>query len=74
MEFKIGDIVELKSGNPKMTVKEIYDSEKSSSLTKLSALQSFASKGDILCIWTDKYDCVHEKFFNPEELQHWKKE
>lgn len=27
MEFKLGDVVQLKSGSPKMTIEDLYDNE-----------------------------------------------
>ena len=54
MEFKIGDIVQLKSGGPQMSVQRIVGSDSSNLLIKAAdefmKSQGFR-EGDIVCQW-----------------------
>ena len=54
MEYKIGDIVQLKSGGPQMTVQRIIGSDSSNLLIKAAdefmKSQGFR-EGDIVCQW-----------------------
>jgi len=54
MEYKIGEIVQLKSGGPQMTVQRIVGSDSSNLLIKAAdefmKSQGFR-EGDIVCQW-----------------------
>ena len=59
MQFKVGDVVRLKSGGPPMTVTLEHKSVPT-------------HNGDILdavwCIWFDKNDRSRSRIFNPDTL------
>lgn len=50
MEFKIGDVVELKSGGPEMTVQDILGVTTNKSHT-LAYTSAGHSKGELICKW-----------------------
>ena len=54
MEYNLGDIVQLKSGGPQMTVQRIIGSDKSNLMIKASdefmKTQGF-KEGDVVCQW-----------------------
>lgn len=50
MEIKVGDIVQLKSGGPEMTVSRIIDSKKMIHSDYAYKDQGF-DDGDAVCIW-----------------------
>ena len=66
MEFKIGDVVQLKSGGPEMTVQDILG-------TTTSKPQTFAyttaghSEGELICKWFAG-NKLETGLFKPETL------
>ena len=71
MEVKRGDIVQLKSGGPEMTIKGIIDNtnypvnNSEAYDYKLSGLQ----KGDIICQWFGQNGELRTEGFNPDMLK-----
>jgi uncharacterized protein YodC (DUF2158 family) len=66
MEFKIGDVVEFKSGGPAMTVVGILGQTTSQEQTFTYTLSGHA-KGDIICQWFEKGK-LETGLFKPETL------
>ena len=60
MDYNIGDIVQLKSGGPKMTVEYIFGSNINKSI-ELKGKLSGINEGDLLCTW----------FENNKRLKDW---
>lgn len=54
MDIKIGDVVQLKSGGPKMTVSNIGE---------------YHARQMVLCTWFDKKEEHQEKLFEPSQLK-----
>jgi uncharacterized protein YodC (DUF2158 family) len=63
-EFAIGDVVQLKSGGPKMTVHRIIGG---SDLDVLASAFKGADKGDIECKWFDN-GRIESAHFKPQML------
>ncbi len=71
MELKAGDVVQLKSGGPKMTIKGIIGDEKSPlSTTENTALKMSGqyTDGDIYCQWFLN-NKLESAVFKPSMLQ-----
>lgn len=64
IEFAIGDVVQLKSGGPKMTVHRIIGG---SDLDVLASAFRGADKGDIECKWFDS-GRIESAHFKPQML------
>lgn len=56
MEFKNGDVVELKSGGPKMTITRFIGEDKTGPITMQDKAYKMAGykDGDVICQWFDK--------------------
>jgi uncharacterized protein YodC (DUF2158 family) len=57
MNFKLGDVVQLKSGGPKMTVQHIVADD-----------DFGVSRNDLNCQWFDDKDILKSAIFKPETL------
>ena len=55
--MKTGDVVQLKSGGPKMTV------------SKLGEFRSKPGRQTALCTWFDKDEKYQEQVFEPDQLK-----
>lgn len=55
-KFKIGDIVQLKSGGPEMTVSSLMKS-------------SFGYNGKVKCDWFDKDNKTNRAIFHQDQLE-----
>lgn len=55
-EFNIGDVVQLKSGGPHMTVQHICDGS------------GYSNRGDIECIWFDVNGAFTHGAFHPSTV------
>ena len=68
-EFKIGDIVELKSGGPKMTINRIIGKDTPSKDQALKDHYLGYSNGQFVCVWYDfSQEEYKEQIFSPESL------
>ena len=70
MNYKIGDVVQLKSGGPKMTVQRIIGDDSATAAHKIqdSALKQAGYRdGDLLCQWFNN-DKLESGIFNPAML------
>ena len=63
-EFNIGDVVQLKSGGPKMTVHRII---RGGDLEMLASALKGADKGDIECKWFEN-GRIESSYFKPMML------
>ena len=59
MEFKIGDVVRLKSGGPEMTVSQY----------PFKTVDGGEHEGQVECTWFDSENRLKHKVFKVEELQ-----
>ncbi|WP_181309067.1 YodC family protein [Rufibacter sp. XAAS-G3-1] len=67
MDFNIGDVVELKSGGPKMTIQKIVG--KSTDKMENFALKTAGhSDGDLVCQWFIN-NKLETNIFKPETLK-----
>lgn len=57
MKFEVGDIVQLKSGGPKMTVASI------------GPQSSLGGKDYVWCKWFDSHDVDHEEGYDDKTLE-----
>lgn len=71
MEFKIGDIVQLKAGGPKMTVQRFIGETSEVSLQTagefIQKIRGFKD-GDVICQWFDG-SALQEGVFSKESLK-----
>lgn len=66
MEFKIGDVVQLKSGGPEMTVQDILGVTTSKDHT-FAYITAGHSKGDLICKWFSGSN-LESGIFKPETV------
>jgi len=52
-DFKIGDVVMLKSGGPKMTVNHVIGDENGNKMIDSALMVQGFKKGDVNCEWFD---------------------
>jgi uncharacterized protein YodC (DUF2158 family) len=65
-DFKVGDVVKLKSGGPEMTVKYIVGTDKAKDFDFTVANYI---KNDVVCRWFEN-DNLKDAVFSPETLIH----
>ncbi len=65
-DFKVGDVVRLKSGGPDMTIIEIYGDSKNTPNAYVARLKH-RIEGDLVCRWFDSGKQTVD-FFGPNEV------
>ncbi len=66
--FNIGDVVELKSGSPKMTVMVVIGHSDTTHAINMVAKQQGFRDGDVSCIWFNNNE-KQSSFFYAETLR-----
>jgi uncharacterized protein YodC (DUF2158 family) len=64
LNFKVGDVVKLKSGGPDLTVRYVIGSDSSKDFDFIAANYK---KNDLVCRWFEN-DALEENIFEPETI------
>ena len=70
-EFKVGDVVQLKSGGPKMTIKRLIGQGTDNWQSRINeeAMKAIGHKnGDLVCVWFENNQ-LKDAVFPPETVE-----